>query len=234
MRLLIARLLTRLLLGGYGGCKGEDTQMSVRVSDVGPTLDPKLEAVLARLCQRRGVLFKTQAVKLPYLVDVIAQAVVGHRVTSGTHQRWDHGVVTREVFEFISGDGRGIFKFEPHLYSEAGKLIRLVGEPTDCLSAKELAIVDFVAEQWGTLTPTELGALTKNMNSEVPPDGWGKNQQKKNELARVDENAFGRLSEGWQVFCEVAPSLNLADRSQWSPAIAENELLEHFRHDLGV
>ena len=33
-------------------------------------MNPKLSAVLARLCERLGPLFSTQAVKLPYLVDV--------------------------------------------------------------------------------------------------------------------------------------------------------------------
>ncbi len=47
----------------------------------GPTLDPKLKAVLARLCEKRGSLFKTQAVKLPYLVDVVATHVLGESIT---------------------------------------------------------------------------------------------------------------------------------------------------------
>jgi hypothetical protein len=37
------------------------------------SLPPRLEAVLARLCKRLGPMTKTKAVKLPYLVDVVAR-----------------------------------------------------------------------------------------------------------------------------------------------------------------
>jgi len=221
--------LTGVVCRIYSYLRRRTLDMKVPTPPSQVDLDPRLEAVLARLCERRGILFKTQAVKLPYLVDVVAQAALGRRITSGTHQTWDYGVVTREVFDFITGDGRGIFKFMPHAYSEGGRTVRLVGKPPRCLSSDELAVVDYVAERWGSLTPSALGLLTKNMNSEVPADAWGKNRQ-----AKVDQNAFGRLSEGWQAFCEAAPSLDLQDHSKWSPAVLEDDLAEHFRQDLGA
>ncbi|HYU33237.1 MAG TPA: hypothetical protein VEW48_13840 [Thermoanaerobaculia bacterium] len=64
-------------------------------------MNPRLRAVLARLCDRLGPMYKTQAVKLPYLVDVIAKNTLGHVIAGGTYQAWEHGVVTREVYRFV-------------------------------------------------------------------------------------------------------------------------------------
>src|SRR5436305_431780 len=94
-------------------------------------MNPKLTAVLARLCERLGPLFSTQAVKLPYLVDVIANQVLGQPIANGTYQTWEHGVVAKEVFRFIKHEVRektaadALFRVEPHPYSESGKRIAL-------------------------------------------------------------------------------------------------------------
>ena len=65
-------------------------------------MNPRMTAVLARLCEQLGPLFKTQAVKLPYLVDVVAKSVLGHTIANGTYQAWEHGVVAREVYRFMN------------------------------------------------------------------------------------------------------------------------------------
>ena len=59
-------------------------------------LPPKLEAVLIRL-GRAATLNVTQAVKLPYLMDVIAVHVLGRRITEASHKTWDKGIVTNEA-----------------------------------------------------------------------------------------------------------------------------------------
>ncbi|MDA2937176.1 Panacea domain-containing protein [Acidobacteria bacterium AH-259-A15] len=192
-----------------------------------PELDPKLEAVLARLCERRGPLFKTQAVKLPYLVDVVATHVIGKPITEGSHETWEHGVVTKEVFMFMKhSSSTKPFKITPHEYSEGGQKIEFDGPALSILTEEETEIVDFVADHYGNLSPEQLGILTKALNTEFTPEEWGENGR-----ALVDENAYARLSEGWQDFYRCLPGLDLDDESQWGDPI-EDDPLKHLRQAL--
>jgi uncharacterized phage-associated protein len=193
-------------------------------------MDPRLTAVLARLCQRLGPLFTTQAVKLPYLVDVIAKHVLGRPIADGTYQTWEHGVVTREVFRFIrQGAPEGaIFCVRSHEYSESAKQILLAGDPAPevigrTLTLDEIAIVDFVADEYGHIQAEQLGYLTKRLNTEIDPDQWGSNHK-----AAVNEEAFLRLNPAWQSLCERIGAENLDDRSRWSEPINADPM-SHFR-----
>ena len=209
--------------------RGMRKKMDIRrwLTSGGPTLDPKLEAVLARLCEKRGSLFKTQAVKLPYLVDVVATHVLGQPITEGSHETWNLGVVTKEVYRFMShSSSPKPFKIEKHEYSEGALKIKLTGTPPDILTEEEIAIVDFVADRYGNLPSEQLWILTKALNTEFAPEEWGENGR-----ASVDENAYARLSEGWQDFYRCLPTLDLDDRSQWSGPIEDNPL-EHLRKAL--
>jgi uncharacterized phage-associated protein len=181
-------------------------------------MNPRLSAVLARLCQRLGPLFSTQAVKLPYLVDVVARHLLGHTIANGTYQTWEHGVVTKEVFRFIKHESSRdpAFRVEPHSYSESGKLISLTGDPEiiSVLSPEELAVVDFIAGEYGHIAPEQLGYLTKRLNTEIPAEAWGTNAN-----AAVNEEAFLRLSPEWQTLCERISEEDLDDRTKWSEPI---------------
>lgn len=182
-------------------------------------LPTKLEAVLARLCEKAGPLTKTKAVKLPYLVDVVASHVLGRRITEGTHQTWDYGVVTREIFRFITYHPKAsnCFKVESHAYSEGGQQIQVVAPSTTrTLDARELAIVDLVAEAFSGLGASELGILTKSMNVEFDKAAWGENHE-----ALVDEDAYARLSQSWQNLFQQAPSLDFSDSSQWGTEVVD-------------
>ena len=191
--------------------------------DTAGGLNPKLAAVLARLCQRLGPLFSTQAVKLPYLVDVVASQVLGQPIANGTYQTWEHGVVTREVFRFIrhGAQGGGVFRVEPHRYSESGKRISLAADVdfSSALSSEELAVVDFVADEYGHIAPEQLGHLTKRLNTEMPPQSWGTNK-----IATVGRDAFLRLGPEWQSLCQRISEANLDDRSRWSEPINDDPL----------
>ena len=192
-----------------------------------PQLDPKLEAVLARLCEKRGSLFKTQAVKLPYLVDVVATHVLGQPITEGSHETWNLGVVTKEVYRFMTHSSNlKPFKIEKHEYSEGGQKIELAGTPQSILTDEEIEIVDFVADHYGNLPSEQLGILTKALNTEFAPEEWGENGR-----ALVDENAYARLSEGWQDFYRCLPTLDLYDQSQWGDPI-EDDPLDHLKQAL--
>ncbi len=186
-------------------------------------LNPKLRAVLARLCQRLGPLFSTQAVKLPYLVDVVASQVLGQPIANGTYQTWEHGVVTREVFRFIrhGAQDEGVFCVEPHQYSESGKRISLAAEVDfgSALSPEELAVIDFVADEYGHVAPEQLGYLTKRLNTEMPPQAWGTNQS-----AAINQDTFLRLSPEWQSLCQRIGEANLEDRSRWSESIHDDPM----------
>jgi hypothetical protein len=171
---------------------------------------------------------KTKAVKLPYLVDLVAKQLLGHRVTHDTtYQAWDYGVVAREVFSFIShSDGDAVFAIEPHNYSEGGLQIRLRSEVSPDLSPDEQRVVDFVAEEYGRLDAASLGLLTKRLNSQLAPESWGSNQ-----AAALDEDAFAKLSEGWQALAENLETLDITDRSLWGERIDNPR--EHLRKALG-
>lgn len=189
------------------------------------TLEPKLEAVLARLCETLGSLYTTKAVKLPYLVDVIAHHVLGRRLTGGTHETWKFGVVTREVYRFAkhSGHESGIFLVEEEPFTE-GTLLKCKGLPREELTPEEREIVDFVADEYGSLDTNSLGEVTKALNTEVPPEEWGSNH-----IARVDEEAYVRLGKGWQEFARRLPQLDLDDKSLWSEPIQDDPMAYFMR-----
>ncbi len=193
------------------------------------TLEPKLEAVVARLCEKLGPLYTTKAVKLPYLVDVVAQHALGRRVTGGTHETWRFGVVTREVYRFAKHGSHeiGIFTVEEEPFTE-GTLLKCKGLPRAELTADEREIVDFVAEEYGSLDTNTLGEMTKALNTEIPPEEWGSNH-----AARVDEDAYVRLGSGWQEFARRLPYLDLDDRSLWSEPI-EDDPVAHFKRRLAA
>lgn len=188
-------------------------------------LEPKLEAVLAALCAELGPMFKTQVVKLPYLVDVVAERVLGRRITSGTHQTWEHGVVTREAYRFFSHENVSpLFEEQKHEYSESGSLFSLSEDAAPSgLSPEELAIVEYVAEELGDLPPTRLGDLTKLLNTELEADAWGSNTE-----ARTDEEAYLRLQERWQELGDRLPALDLEDRDLWGERMDKSPM-SHLR-----
>jgi uncharacterized phage-associated protein len=182
-------------------------------------LEPKLEAVLARLSQRLGPLMKTNAVKLPYLVDVVAAHALGRRITEATHQTWEHGVVAREVWVFIThGKGGRRFVVEPHSYSEGGQLIRFQGDPLESLTAEEQEVVDYVADHYGHLSPTSLGYLTKSLNPQLSDEEWGSNQE-----PDVSEDAYAHLSTAWQALWNELPLFDLGDEARWGEPIEDAE-----------
>jgi len=170
----------------------------------------------------------TRAVKLPYLVDVLANHHLGAPITGGTHQTWDHGVVTSEVWSYIQrgADPHGPFDVDEHGYSEGGKQISLAGEPDDALSPEETAIVDLVADEYGRLDATSLGRLTKSMNTQLDARAWGKNH-----TAAIDEDAYARLSESYQAFCSRLPFLDLTNEEDWGEPIEDP--VEYLRRELG-
>ncbi|HXK59004.1 MAG TPA: Panacea domain-containing protein [Acidobacteriota bacterium] len=180
----------------------------------------KLQSVLARLCQKRGTLLKTHAVKLPYLVDVVANHVLGRTVTGARHQAWEYGVVTLEAWRYISQAERGgdpFFAVRPLRYSELGQIIYLKSSPPNYLDELELQIVDYVADRYGSLPSERLGQLTKALNPQIGQDQWGSNR-----TALTDDDAYARLSEGWQAFWKKLPGLDLVDQSLWSEPIENN------------
>lgn len=179
-------------------------------------LSEPMVAVLAQLCQRLGPLTKTRAVKLTYLVDVLANHFLGRPLTGGTHQTWDYGVVTTEVYRAINRDRVGpLFRVEPHEFSESGSMLRLVGSPP-AFDEAERAVVEHTAEHFGRLNAEDLGTLTKAMNIHLGPDAWGKNHR-----ASIGDDAFARLSETSLRLHRLLPELDLEDRAKWGEPIGD-------------
>lgn len=191
---------------------------SVRESGIGP----KLEAVLARLCEKLGSLYKTQAVKLPYLVDVIAVKELGRRITDARFEAWKQGVVARDAWIGVTYPEEGcIFEIERPDYDE-GWTIRLVDRPESQLGEEEAKVVDFVAVRYGSMNAQDLGTLTKALNPQIPRAQWGSNAQ-----PAIDEDSYARLSEGWQSFWRILSSQDLTDKAKWSEPIDDPD--EYFR-----
>lgn len=194
-------------------------------------MNPRLTAVLARLCERLGPLFKTQAVKLPYLVDVVAGSVLGHTIADGTYQTWEHGVVAKEVYRFIEHEAgeSGLFRVWRHQHSEGGKKIALADASwLDPLSSDEIAVVDTVADLYGNMPPEALGYLTKQMNTEISPRDWGSNHR-----ASLSEDAFQRLNPEWQRLYSRISADDLDDRSRWEGPINDDPM-GHFLRALNA
>jgi len=183
-------------------------------------LPPKLEAVLIRLCRDRS-LNKTQAVKLPYLVDVVAIHVLGHKITEGTHQTWDHGVVASEAWHYFDRcETSAGLRLEPVPWSEKeNRVVVEIEEPPGRLTSEEQSVVDFVKERYASRTAGELGKLTKFMNPEAPK--WGSNQ-----FADLGPEAYDRMSPSYRRMAARIESISLEDLIQSSrPAQNLEDLL---------
>ena len=105
-------------------------------------------------------------------------------------------------------------------------MISLAGESDDDLTEEELAIVDLVAEKYGRMDAGSLGKLTKALNTHFDARVWGKNRR-----AAVDEDAYSRLSEGYQAFCERLPCLDFTREEEWGQPIDNPH--EYLRRKLG-
>ena len=182
-------------------------------------LPSKLEAVLARLSEKAGPLTKTQAVKLPYLVDVVAQHALGRPIAQGRYETWELGVVTREVYAFMTySEGDDWLAVENHDYSEGGRQLRLKQGRMSPLSPDELVVVDLVADEFSRLDASRLGLLTKSLNTHLRPEVWGSNH-----TPELGEDAYARLAAGWLRFFEALPSLDIDDPSLLKPVGAARE-----------
>lgn len=179
------------------------------------TLPPKLEAVLIRL-GRRTQLNVTKAVKLPYLVDVVAQHLLGSALTEGTHQTWEKGVVTSEVWHYLNKcEESPVLHLEPVPFSEEKRIV-VDGDGEYHLTPEEEALVDAVVDWFGSHSATELGRVTKLMNPSV--SGWGSNLG-----ASVMEDAYERLSDDYQGMAESASQITLEQLRQQSTPVEDIE-----------
>jgi uncharacterized phage-associated protein len=174
----------------------------------------KLEAVLVRLCQGRTISI-TQAVKLPYLVDVVAQHAIGRVIVGGTYEAWDYGVVTKEAWTMLRHDPPSSLAVEVHPYHESEFSVRSTGTATT-LTKEELEIVDFVAEKYLALSSASLGRLTKEMNPQIMMECWGTNQK-----ASTDEDAYFRLSDEWKQTKQSLTVHDFDDESKWGEPITD-------------
>lgn len=166
-------------------------------------LPPRLEAVMIRLC-RSAKLNKTQAVKLPYLVDVVATHLLGIPITEGSHQAWDHGVVTRQAWRHLDRCGRtpDKFRIEAVPFSEEQRIRVADGVTEVGLTPEQEAIVDVVVREFASIPAGELGLMTKLMNPGI--GSWGINRR-----ADTGEDAYERMSSEYQEMARSAASLTL-------------------------
>ena len=171
------------------------------------TLPPKLEAVIVRLGKAKD-LNVTKAVKLPYLVDVVANHVLGRPITEGHHQTWDKGVVTSEAWHFLNRASESDrLRLQEVRWSEEKKLIVSKGCDDSELTAEEKAVVDAVIQEFGSMSAGELGAMTKMMNPEIGQ--WGSNHR-----ADSSESAFDRMSPEYQEMAAAVARIPLRELEQ--------------------
>jgi uncharacterized phage-associated protein len=168
-----------------------------------PSLPPRLEAVMVLLC-RGAKLNKTQAVKLPYLVDVLATRHLGRPITEGQHEAWDYGVVTKQAWRHLdqceSGDSVFRLKAVQHSEEKRVELLPAASGLDGRLTAAERAIVNYVRETYGSVPASELGKMTKVMNPEV--DRWGGNLR-----ADIGPNAYDRMAPEYQEMAKRTASI---------------------------
>lgn len=179
-------------------------------------LPPKLEAVLIRL-GKAARLNVTQAVKLPYLVDVVAVHFLERPITEGNHRTWEHGVVTREVWHYLDKCKESpVFHLEPVRWSEEKRVVIDAEEPATELTAEEQRIVDFVVGEFGAVTASDLGRMTKFMNPGVR--SWGSNRP-----ANLGSDAYDRMSPDYQEMAERASSVTLEQLRRVSKPVDDIE-----------
>jgi len=173
----------------------------------------KLEAVLGRLCGQCDGLLLTQAVKLPYLVDVVAQRVLGKQIIGATYEAWNLGVVTKEAWIMLKHEPPPFLAVTVHAYSETGLMIQLSGSAPNLSSQQEVEVVDAVAQTYGRASASVLGDLTKRMNPQISK--WGSNER-----AATDYEAYQHLSDGWgRLALFGLTDADLDNRSNWGPEI---------------
>jgi uncharacterized phage-associated protein len=149
---------------------------------------------MVRLC-RGSRLNKTQAVKLPYLVDVLATHLLGKAITEGRHEAWDYGVVTKQAWHHLDrcDSGESVFRLKAVQHSEEKRveLLPAARGLDDRLTKAERAIVDQVRETFGSVPATELGKMTKFMNPEI--GSWGGSLR-----ADTGDDAYERMTPEYQ------------------------------------
>jgi uncharacterized phage-associated protein len=156
-------------------------------------LPPKLEAVLIRLAKNKPINM-THAVKLPYLVDVVANHVLGRPITEGHHEAWKYGVVTSEAWRYLSraeDDPGSAFHVEEIPFSEEKRITAGEAVADDALSEDERRIVDYIASEYASAWAMSLGSMTKRMNPEMAT--WGNNHP-----ADIGSDAYDRMSADYQ------------------------------------
>ena len=177
----------------------------------------KLILVLERICERLGSVNKTQAVKLPYLADTISSRVLGRRITDAAYETWQHGVVCRPLYDLLTNQGGcGHFRVKPRAYVEDEYTVSLAesSRPARGLDNAEQAIVDHVADEFGDMTATALGSLTKRMNPAVPASAWGRRRS-----ADVSENAYERLTPAYEEMVSQLQHLGAQELREGSTAV---------------
>lgn len=169
-------------------------------------LPPKLQAVLVRLAKAASSLNITHAVKLPYLVDVIANRVLGKPITEGHHEAWTHGVVTSEAWHYLTHaevDPGSVFSVEPVPFSEEKRITLLVPDADeDELSDAERRVVDYAISEFMNVWAKDLGEMTKIMNPAIRR--WGTNKP-----ADIGLDAYDRMSAEYQAMSRLASSWTL-------------------------
>lgn len=181
-------------------------------------LPPKLEAVLVGLCRKAArPLSITQAVKMPYLVDVLAQQVLGRPITEGRHEAWKYGVVTAEAWHYLQNlPAETPFEVSPVPFADE---IRVEAPGTSFengLSSEEARIVDFVAEEYAYFSALALGEMTKRMNPQIP--SWGANR-----AADVGGDAYERMSPEYLEMIDAVAPLSLQELRRASRPLTSAE-----------
>lgn len=169
----------------------------------------KLVLVLERICERLGTVNKTQAVKLPYLADATAMRVLGRPITDAAYETWQHGVVCRPLYELLTNspcDGPFSVEARPYIEDEYVVSLAHASNTANGLQEAEQAIVDHVVDEFGDMTATDLGVLTKRMNPAIPQSAWGRRQG-----ADVSENAYERLLPAYQEMVDQMQTISLQE-----------------------
>jgi uncharacterized phage-associated protein len=192
---------------------------------------PKQWAVLAELARQLKGLYRTQAVKLPYLVDLVSVGVFGHPITDAKYEAWEQGVVAPEIWKTLKHNDGGLL-FEPSDEADPHPLYRLQTDKAEKLGVglteEEREIVAYVAEEFGSMPQAELGQLTKHLNPDI--SDWG-GSWSSSPSVEPDEDSYARLSQARRDFLKRLPTMDLDDQSKWEGPV-EGDPEEYIRQRL--
>jgi len=134
-------------------------------------------AFFLRSAQGQNITKYRKLVRLMYLADREALVRLGNKITHGKHCSLPDGPVISEVNDLLSGSDYA-YKYQEqgywskHIICTRNNGVSLLDDPgTGRLAASHIAILEYIANEYGELSDDELGAITHSLPEYDAPEG---------------------------------------------------------------